>query len=100
MRKRTFILLVLASALLLVGVRGAVAFPSQVIIYTVRYSCIASPDMRGHIEGEWVTDCNGVTTGWGWEPGHNCTTTDVTGGETCPSGGGGGGGGGDLENKS
>ena len=91
MRMRSFALLVFASALLFVAVKGAVAFPSQEIFYTVRYSCIASPDMRGHIEGEWVTHCDGTTTGWGWEPGHNCTTTDITWGNSCSGGGGGGG---------
>ena len=91
MRKRISVLLVLAAALI-VTARGVIAFPSQEITYTVRYSCITWPDMRGHIEGEWVTGCNGVTTGWGWEPGHNCTTTDITWGATCPTGGGGGGG--------
>ncbi len=94
MRKKTAVLLVLACALLLAVVKEAVAYPSQVIYYTVRYSCIVSPDMRGHIEGEWVTHCDGTTTGWGWEPGHNCTTTDITWGDACPAGGGGGGGGG------
>lgn len=100
MRKRTAVLLVLACALLLAAVKEAAAYPSQEIYYTVRYSCIVGPgNWIGHIEGEWVTHCDGTTTGWGWEPGHNCTTTDITWGETCPTGGGGGGGGGqDYQN--
>jgi hypothetical protein len=94
MKKSTWMRWILACLLVVLAVRTASAFPSQVITYTVRYSCIVSPDMRGHVEGEWVTGCDGVTTGWGWEPGHNCTTTDITWGATCPTGGGGGGGGG------
>jgi hypothetical protein len=89
MRKRTLILLAMAALLTLAAVRGVRAFPSQEIIYTVRYSCIISPSAWGEIEGQWVTDCSGYTTGWGWEPGHNCTTTDITYGNTCPTGGGG-----------
>ena len=50
--------------------------------YTVRYGCIVSPDMYGHIEGEWTRDCNGNWTGWGWEPGHNCSYTEITYGST------------------
>lgn len=98
MRLRSFTLLVLASALLLFAVKGAAAFPSQEIFYTVRYSCIVGPgNWIGHVEGEWVTHCDGTTTGWGWEPGHNCTTTDITWGNTCSVGGGGGGGGEDSD---
>ena len=50
--------------------------------YTVRYGCIVSPPMYGHIEGEWTRDCNGNWTGWGWEPGHNCSYTEITYGST------------------
>lgn len=48
------------------------------VLYTVRYACMVSPDMWGHIEGEWTSGCDGSWTGWGWEPGHLCTYTDVT----------------------
>lgn len=50
--------------------------------YTVRYGCIVSPPMYGHIEGQWTRDCNGNWTGWGWEPGHNCSYTEITYGST------------------
>ncbi len=72
---------------------------TRVTYYTVRYACIVSPSMYGHIEGQWEEDCCGNVTGWGWQPGHNCTYTDVTWGDFCPVqppdgcyGGGGGGG--------
>ena len=94
MRKTRLVLLVTSVFLVLAAVKGVGALPEQEIIQTVRYACIVSPDMRGHIEGEWMTDCNGNTTGWGWEPGHNCTYTDTTYGNTCPAGGGGEPGGG------
>jgi len=60
---------------------------TNAVYYTVRYACIVSPDMRGSIEGQWVLDCNGKMTGWGWEPGHNCTYTEMTYQE-CGGGGG------------
>lgn len=87
MKRRAAILLTLSALLMLIAVIGAGATPTHVTTQTVRYSCIISPDMRGHIEGEWVTDCQGNTTGWGWEPGHNCTITEVTYGAPCSGGG-------------
>ena len=90
MRKRTSILLAMSALLTLIAVLGAGATPAYVTTQTVRYSCIASPDMRGHVEGQWVTDCSGNTTGWGWEPGHNCTETETTYGAACGGGGGSG----------
>jgi hypothetical protein len=94
MRKWTSILLMTSALLMIVAVKRAEALPERVTVQTVRYACIISPNWWGHVEGEWITDCNGNTTGWGWEPGHGCTETEVTYGDWCPSGGGGGGGGG------
>jgi hypothetical protein len=51
--------------------------------FTVRYNCIIGPPTPDNIEGEWRRDCNGNMTGWGWEPGHNCTYTEVTYGNEC-----------------
>jgi len=93
------IVLVGAAILLLLPVQSlqpvqkVKAGPANVTYYTVRYACIISPDMRGSIEGEWTLDCNGNLTGWGWEPGHNCTYTEVTYGSLCGGGGGPGDGG-------
>jgi hypothetical protein len=51
--------------------------------YTIKYNCVISPPCWGCVEGEWTRDCFGHMTGWGWEPGHNCTYTEVTFGEEC-----------------
>jgi hypothetical protein len=58
------------------------AVPGYEVVYTVRYSCIVGPSFPS-IEGQWTSSCDGTWTGWGWEPGHNCTTTDVTYGAAC-----------------
>jgi hypothetical protein len=84
----------MASLLMLVAVKRGGALPAQETFYTVRYACIVSPSAWGEVEGEWVLHCDGTMTGWGWEPGHNCTSTDTTYGNLCPGGGGGPGGGG------
>ena len=64
------------------------AVPEYEVFYTVYYSCIVGPSIPNSIEGEWFSDCEGNWTGWGWEPGHNCSTTYVHYGATCsgPSG--------------
>jgi hypothetical protein len=64
------------------------AGPEYVTIETVKYACIVSPPMEGHVEGQWTTDCAGNRTGWGWEPGSNCSYTEVTYGAACGGGGG------------
>jgi hypothetical protein len=69
---------------------NAKANPLRVTYYTVKYACIVSPDMRGTVQGEWTLWCDGSMTGWGWEPGHNCTYTETTYGVLCGGGGGGG----------
>ena len=46
--------------------------------YTVRYGCICGPMCYGTIVGQWTRDCNGNLTGWGWEPGHSCTYTEIS----------------------
>ncbi|HZF14293.1 MAG TPA: hypothetical protein VFE33_36330 [Thermoanaerobaculia bacterium] len=51
--------------------------------FTVYYSCIVSPPMSGHVEGEWDVDCDLNWTGWGSMPGTGCTTSDVTYGNYC-----------------
>jgi hypothetical protein len=52
--------------------------------YTVRYACIIGPGNHiGDIEGEWDVDCDGNWTGWGWMPGTDCTTTDISYGNFC-----------------
>jgi len=55
------------------------------VFYTVRYSCIVGPSTPDiDLEGQWVRDCSGNWSGWGWEPGHNCSTTTWTNGAPCP----------------
>jgi hypothetical protein len=51
--------------------------------YTVRYKCVISPDCWGCVEGQWTRDCDGQMTGWGWEPGTDCTYTEITDGDEC-----------------
>jgi len=82
MTKRLWTLSTLFAAILLLGSSGILRADRETH-YTVRYSCIISPDVRGEVEGEWDLDCYGNLTGWGWEPGHNCTTTDISYGAWC-----------------
>ena len=58
---------------------------SRETYYTIRYICIISPSCAPWdcIEGEWFRDCDGNMTGWGWEPGANCTRTEITYGSNC-----------------
>ena len=58
------------------------ALPSHEIIYTVYYSCIVGPPYTDPV-GEWTRGCNGSWSGWGWEPGHECTRTEVSYGDEC-----------------
>ena len=51
--------------------------------YTVIYNCIIGPELVDSVVGEWTRDCSGQMTGWGWEPGHNCTYTDTSYGDEC-----------------
>jgi hypothetical protein len=55
----------------------------QVVTYTVRYACIVSPSIYGEIEGEWVVDCYGQWSGYGWMPGHSCSYTVISWGDLC-----------------
>lgn len=90
MQKKTILVMLAVATVMMLFPRNRVyATPAFVTTSTVRYACIISPDMYGHIEGEWVEDCQGNITGWGWEPGHNCTYTEVTYGASCGGGGGG-----------
>ena len=52
--------------------------------YDVIYSCICSPGCYGTLVGQWDEDCDGNYTGWGWEPGHECTYTDTSSGSCGP----------------
>ena len=90
MNKRAIAMMIAAAAIvMLFPARRVAANPTYVTYYTVRYNCIISPSCTGCIEGEWTEWCDGSITGWGWEPGHNCTYTDTTYGSYCGGGGGG-----------
>jgi hypothetical protein len=86
MRKlRVPLVLIVVAVLMLMPVQPA--RPTQAMgfyeeYHTVWYNCICSPGCYGTVVGEWTRDCNGNMTGWGWEPGHECTATDVTYGTT------------------
>ena len=51
--------------------------------YIVHYNCIIGPTLPDDVMGEWDRDCDGNLTGWGWEPGHNCSRTEVISGMYC-----------------
>jgi|GEM_PF-7036515 len=88
MRKRTSILLMVSALLIPVAVRGVVGPGRQAeTIRTVLYLPLVGPVMPYpyNIAGEWVTDCDGNTTGWGWEPGNPFTYTEWTDGNMCPT---------------
>jgi len=59
------------------------ATPVYEASYTVYYACIVGPSIPNSIEGEWTYNCDGGWTGWGWEPGHNCSTTEMRYGAAC-----------------
>jgi hypothetical protein len=89
MRKlRVSIFLVIATLFLLLPILG----PTQRVkagffeeIYTVWYTCLAGPPCQGNecIVGEWTLNCDSTLTGWGWEPGHECTITRTRYGNEC-----------------
>lgn len=93
--KRTLVALVAALALVVLFPSDSIKGdpPERIVHYTVWYSCVISPPCCNDPVGEWTLNCDGTLTGWGWEPGHNCTTTVTTYGDYCGGGGGGGGGG-------
>jgi hypothetical protein len=86
MRKRTWILLMVSALLIPVAVRGVVGPGGRtaVTIATVIYAPYLVGPVRREIVGEWVTDCDGNTTGWGWHPGDSFTETEWTDGALCP----------------
>jgi hypothetical protein len=71
-------------AVALIPAPTAYAMPDQVIHHTVRYACIAGHSY-GMLVGEWTLSCTGWS-GWGWEPGHNCTYTETEYGPECGGG--------------
>ena len=86
MRKARFLILLTLVSLFLFA---SVIKPTQRVkagfyieVYTVVYDCIVSPAPRDPVVGEWTRDCFGLT-GWGWEPGHDCTYTTTSYGEEC-----------------
>jgi len=84
MRKRLCTLVLLSAVLLLsFGVTKAKAAAGWEKHYTVYYSCIVGPTIPNDIQGEWDVDCDGNWTGWGWEPGHGCSSYQVTYGAYC-----------------
>lgn len=90
MKNLTIAMLIAAATIVLLFPANRVtANPAFVTYYTVRYQCIISPPCFGCIEGQWTEWCDGSFTGWGWEPGHNCTYSDITYGAECTGGGGG-----------
>lgn len=89
MRKKTIAMMVAAATIvLLFPAQRMSANPAYVTYYAVRYNCILGiSGVYGMLVGEWTEECDGSMNGWGWEPGHNCTYTDVTYGDYCGGGG-------------
>ena len=75
--------LLFALAVTIIPAPTAHALPDREMYYTVRYACIVSPDAYGMIVGEWTLTCTGQMSGWGWQPGHNCTYTETEEGPEC-----------------
>jgi len=57
------------------------ALPTHETIYTVYYTSVVGPPPG--VVGEWVSDCANQWYGWGWEPGHAETETEITQGDPC-----------------
>ena len=87
MRKlRVSILLTITALLMLVPMirpTQRVKAWSRETYYTVRNSCLTRPPCFNCLRGEWFRDCDGNMTGWGWEPGHECSYTEITYGNNC-----------------
>jgi hypothetical protein len=58
------------------------AVPGYEVHYTVWYNPDVGPVVFT-IAGEWTSSCDGSWIGWGWEPGHEWSYTDVTYGAAC-----------------
>ena len=53
--------------------------------YTVYYDgLVGPPDPDPDVMGEWDVDCEGNWTGWGWQPGHAWSRTEMTITGYCP----------------
>lgn len=52
------------------------------VIYTVRYNPDVGPVVIS-TAGQWTSGCDGSWIGWGWEPGHEWSYTEVTYGAAC-----------------
>lgn len=84
MRKLSIsIILLIATLFLFVPTRGVKAILLRGT-YVVHYNCvIGGPTPPEDPIGEWEVDCHNNMTGWGWEPGHNCTYTEFIPGDPC-----------------
>jgi len=106
--KRTLVVLVAAAVLVVLFPSDSIKAdpPERITHFTVWYACVISPPCCAEPVGEWTLNCDGSMTGWGWEPGHGCTTvaawgaasagTAASGGGAAGGAGGGGGGAGVL----
>lgn len=82
MRIRSTSLVVIVAMVVSLFPSGQVrAMPTHETIYTQHYNCILSPPPD--VVGEWVSGCHNEWYGWGWEPGHSCTYTVESEGESC-----------------
>ena len=58
------------------------AVPGYEVIYTVRYNPDVGPVVLS-TAGQWTSTCDGNWIGWGWEPGHDWSYTEVSYGAAC-----------------
>jgi hypothetical protein len=79
---RICLLLIMVILLILMPTPRSNAAQGWEEYYTVHYCCIVGPSVPS-VEGEWWRDCEGNMSGWGWEPGHNCSCTEITYGNYC-----------------
>jgi hypothetical protein len=81
-RRFTAILASLALVIALLPAPQAKALPRWKN-YNVYYNCICGIWCNGQLVGQWYEDCDGNMTGWGSQPGENCTRYEITSSGSC-----------------
>ena len=78
MRRNPVIAVFAAASLVMMLIPAPTAHAiNREIHYYVYYACVCSP-CGPSLEGQWTRHCDGSYSGWGWQPGHNCSTTELS----------------------
>lgn len=80
-RNRVAAIVVAISLVMLMPVPQAQAINREIHYYVI-YDCPCGP-CEPSLEGQWTKHCDGSMSGWGWEPGHNCSRTEIVYGDIC-----------------